>query len=143
MTNKEGLPHIRRVFSINSISFILDSDMTQAMTIEKADYILKYYSKLLQLKETIALRHHRSELKLSDSKNGPRRKLYLRIGWLSNDPEILNQLNQGYIQFMLDAASRIVQEFPDKVFFNYCPVCRKLARTPDAKQCRLCGHDWH
>ena len=115
----------------------------QAMTIERADYILKYYSKLLHLNETIALRHHRSELKLSNSKNDLRRKLYLKNGWLSDDPEILNQLNEGYIQYMLNAASRIVEEFPDEVFLNCCPVCGKLARTPYARQCRLCGHDWH
>jgi hypothetical protein len=115
----------------------------EAITIEKADYILKYYSNLLSLKEKAALKHHRSELKLSDSEDDSRRKSYLRNGWLSDEPEVLNQLNQGYIQFMLNAASRIVEKFPDEVFFIYCPVCRKLARTPSAKQCRLCGHDWH
>lgn len=26
---------------------------------------------------------------------------------------------------------------------NYCPKCQGLARTPYAKQCRHCGHDWH
>jgi len=26
---------------------------------------------------------------------------------------------------------------------NLCPNCGKLARTPLAKQCRHCQHDWH
>jgi hypothetical protein len=25
---------------------------------------------------------------------------------------------------------------------NTCPQCGQLARTPLAKQCRHCGHDW-
>ena len=29
----------------------------------------------------------------------------------------------------------------DKIFLNYCPACKKLARTPVARQCS-CGHNW-
>jgi ribosomal protein L40E len=40
-------------------------------------------------------------------------------------------------------AEIILRDFPDKILFNNCPRCGKLARTPQAKQCRHCGYDWH
>ena len=42
-----------------------------------------------------------------------------------------------------ELAKLILDKFRDKVFFNNCPKCEQLARTPSAKQCRFCGHDWH
>lgn len=49
---------------------------------------------------------------------------------------------EDYNTFRLDVAKRIVQQNPGKVFFNNCPKCNKLARTPYTKQCRHCGHTW-
>jgi len=40
-------------------------------------------------------------------------------------------------------AAIIKNTFNDKVFWNLCPKCKKLARTPKAKQCRYCKFDWH
>lgn len=40
-------------------------------------------------------------------------------------------------------AKLILEKYPDKISFNYCPKCNGLARTPFAKQCLHCGHDWH
>jgi len=37
----------------------------------------------------------------------------------------------------------LITDYKDQLFFNNCPKCEKLARTPYAKQCRHCGHDWH
>ncbi len=37
----------------------------------------------------------------------------------------------------------LIEKYGDKVFWNLCPECNKLARTPKAKQCRFCGHNWH
>lgn len=36
-----------------------------------------------------------------------------------------------------------MNEIPEKVFFNNCPKCGKLAITPQAKQCRFCSYNWH
>jgi rRNA maturation endonuclease Nob1 len=69
--------------------------------------------------------------------------MYLKIGWLSDDPSILSYLNEGSIQFILNCAERISKENPDMLFFNLCHKCGKLARTPQAKQCKFCGHNWH
>lgn len=42
----------------------------------------------------------------------------------------------------LQIAQRLWAE-ADRSVFNFCPECEALARTPQAKQCRHCGHDWH
>ncbi|MGF7041049.1 hypothetical protein [Mucilaginibacter lappiensis] len=115
-----------------------------ATTAERANYIIIHYLGMLTEHEMEALKHHRHPLKLRELPDGElRTKIYLRNQWLSDEPEILKQLDKGYVQFILNCAERILKDNPDKVYFNLCPVCRKLARTPDAKQCRFCGHDWH
>ncbi len=39
-------------------------------------------------------------------------------------------------------AERLLIDSGNKII-NTCPKCGHLARTPKAKQCRFCGHDWH
>ena len=39
-------------------------------------------------------------------------------------------------------AERLLKESGD-IIINNCPKCGSLARTPRARQCRHCGHDWH
>ncbi|TSD66150.1 hypothetical protein FFF34_001750 [Inquilinus sp. KBS0705] len=111
------------------------------VTIEKADYIITYYSHLLPDSEKMALKHHRNTIK---SEGGEQlTKMYLKTGRLTDDPLVLNYLSEGYVQFILNCAGKILRDNADKVFFNLCPNCSKLARTPEAKQCRFCGFDWH
>ena len=114
-----------------------------SITIEKADYIIAYYMELMNLEERKALRHHISTFKLEGTADGRLTRMYLKTGWLTDDPLILNYLGEGYVQFTLNCAERILKDNPNEVFFNLCPECKKLARTPQAKQCRWCGHDWH
>jgi len=111
--------------------------------LENANYIIAYYGSLLNSSETKALRHQRSTFKLEDSNDDKQRRMYLKTGWLSEDPEILDCLKNGYNQFILNCAERILKDNPDTIYFNLCPLCNKLARTPHARQCRFCGHDWH
>ncbi len=64
---------------------------------------------------------------------------------LMTDDERL-ALQHGYYddieQFELTVAGRIIADTPEKVSFNNCPSCNKLARTPNARQCRYCGYSW-
>jgi hypothetical protein len=30
-----------------------------------------------------------------------------------------------------------------QIFINRCPNCSRIVRTPLARQCLWCGHDWH
>ncbi len=93
----------------------------------------------------MAIKHTTSTYKLNHSKsdNTQLTRIYKENGWLTTDQTVLDLLKDGYENFELNVANRILTQHPDKVFFNYCPVCNKLARTPYARQCRHCGHDWH
>lgn len=64
-------------------------------------------------------------------------------GWLSNNEDVLDLLKDGIDKFRENTAKRIFSEHPEVLNFNYCSECGELARTPFAKQCRSCGHDWH
>lgn len=110
---------------------------------DTAWYIIVYFSELMNPAEKLALRHQQSTVKLEVSENENLTKVYYRKGWLSQDPKVLSYLSEGPDQFMINCAEHILKESPDKVVLNLCPVCSKLARTPYAKQCRFCGHDWH
>lgn len=115
------------------------------MDTETAKYIINHFSNLLTSEEKMAVKHISSMFKFehSSSKNPNLKKKYLENGWLTSDQSVLDLLNDGYDTFELNVANRIMVQSPDKVFFNNCPKCNKLARTPYARQCRHCGHQWH
>ena len=108
---------------------------------ETASYIRNYFSRLMTDDEKLALKYHMYTYKTED--NPKMRKLLIERGWISEQPEIKEFLNDGYEVFELNVARRIMKEVPEKVFLNNCPKCSKLARTPFARQCRHCGHSWH
>lgn len=115
------------------------------MNNETAKYIINYFSNLLTSEEKMAIKHTNSMFKLehSNSKNPNLTKIYQENGWLTSDQSVLDLLKDGYDNFELNVANGIMVQSPDKVFFNNCPKCNKLARTPYARQCRHCGHKWH
>lgn len=108
---------------------------------ETARYIKNYFSRLMTDDERLALKYHMYTYKTED--NPAMRKLASDRGWISERPEIREFLKGGYEEFELNLARRILKEMPEKVFLNNCPKCYKLARTPFARQCRYCGHNWH
>ena len=91
--------------------------------------------------EKLALKYHMYTYKTED--NPQMRKVMVDKGWISQRPDIKEFLKDGYEEFELNVARRIMKETSEKVFFNNCPKCNKLARTPYARQCRHCGHSWH
>ena len=115
------------------------------MDSETAKYIIDYFSNLLTGEEKMAVKHTTSTYKLehSTSDNTNLTRIYKEKGWLTSDQTVLDLLKDGHDNFELNVATRIVTQNPDKVFFNNCPNCNKLARTPYARQCRHCGHNWH
>ena len=62
---------------------------------------------------------------------------------LSGDSEVLQLASNGYQSFAEQTARRILADYREGVFLNCCPRCGELARTPKARQCRYCRHDWH
>ena len=93
----------------------------------------------------MAIKHTNSTYKLehSTSDNSNLTKIYREKGWLTSDQSVLDLLKDGYDNFELNVAKRILSQNSDKVYFNNCPKCNNLARTPYARQCRHCGYAWH
>jgi hypothetical protein len=116
-----------------------------ANEIEMANYLITHYLTLLPVSQMEALKHYKHSLKLYDMPpdNEVRRQLYTKANWLSDDPKVLKLLDKGYTNFILACAVQILNEQPGEVYINLCPECGRLARTPYAKQCRFCKHDWH
>jgi hypothetical protein len=57
--------------------------------------------------------------------------------------EKTNQLVElGKERLEIRIAERLLKDSGDTII-NNCPKCGKLTRTPKAKQCRHCKHDWH
>ncbi|QQD12977.1 hypothetical protein [Sphingobacterium sp. UDSM-2020] len=114
------------------------------MNKEIQDYIITYYLDLMSPEEKLAYKHAHSTLKLDGSENLEKmQRIYLKTGWLTKDQTVLSLLNNGLEKFNENTATRILRDHHLDIVFNYCPKCHKLARTPTAKQCRFCFHDWH
>lgn len=111
---------------------------------ETIRYIIIYFSHLLTETEGKAMRHYSTAYKFhfAIDASSQRVKTAYENGLLSRDPEVLDLLKDGYEAFELSVVQRIMQETPEKVYFNNCPTCGQLARTPYARQCR-CGYQWH
>ena len=59
------------------------------------------------------------------------------------EEEALRRANDRFSFFIERTGERILAECRNRVFLNRCPRCGRVARTPTAKQCRYCRHDWH
>ena len=114
---------------------------------ETVKYIVTFFSHLMTEKEKQAIRHVSHSLKIGSTDNNCDTetliKLYGERGWLTDDQTVLDLLNDGWENFELKTAKRILAESGESVFLNICSNCGKLARTPTAKFCKHCGHDWH
>jgi len=126
---------------------IFDNFILLTLDKETANYIVTYFSHLLTEKEKLAVRHSSSIIKIESGDKTTNlvslTKIYKERGWLTDDQTVLDLLKDGCDNFELKTAQRILKDYGDKVFLNNCPKCGKLARTPRAKFCRHCGHDWH
>jgi hypothetical protein len=59
------------------------------------------------------------------------------------DPEIATALAAGPDAFRRGVVRRILNERPQELIINRCPQCKRVVRTPQARQCFWCNHDWH
>jgi hypothetical protein len=119
------------------------------MDSDKAWYVFRYYSHLMNEQERAANRHLTGTIKAThgrsdgtaqaEAKSGAR---HLRA-MLSNEPQVLGLASDGFQAFLVRTAERIIRDHLDKIALNCCPQCGRLARTPTARQCRFCRHDWH
>lgn len=61
----------------------------------------------------------------------------------ADDPAVQAALSDGPEAYRRKVRDRILREHTAQVFINRCPKCQRVVRTPKAKQCFWCGHDWH
>lgn len=105
-----------------------------------ADYLISYYPHLLLPEERLALRNTHANMKIeaTTSEFIARR---LRLWLVDDSPEVFALLADGATAFRHRTAERLLKE--ENIVLNRCPKCEGLARTPRAKQCPHCFHDWH
>lgn len=63
--------------------------------------------------------------------------------WISDDPKILRMIEDGHEALKERIVNRVWRDHRLELNLNLCPVCKKITRTPDSRQCRFCFHDWH
>lgn len=77
--------------------------------------------------------------------DGPHHEARARLfeRWsLACDPDVDSALSAGWESFRRSVCRRILTECGDTIL-NRCPRCRRIVRTPRARQCFWCGHGWH
>lgn len=57
--------------------------------------------------------------------------------------ELTFELRDGRLALFQRARDRILREHASEVKVNRCPACGRIVRSPGAKQCLWCKHDWH
>ncbi len=65
--------------------------------------------------------------------------------WLAAETDDIIQASlAGYEVLFQQIRERILRDYrAGRLIINRCPECSRIVRTPFAKQCLWCGHDWH
>ncbi len=106
------------------------------------DYVIKYFSRLMTTNELLGFKAVHADSKALEAE--PEMARVVRGRWGSEDnPEVQAALHDGPEAFRDAVFKRLMSEHPEEIFINRCPSCDKICRTPRAKQCRWCYHDWH
>ena len=99
-----------------------------------AHYVVRFHGHLMTELERKAQRHLFATMKATKGasnepaqREAPKHKIHSRM--LCDEPEVLRLARDGYEQFQLRAAARILGDSADKVFFNYCPL-RRIGANP-------------
>lgn len=61
---------------------------------------------------------------------------------IGQDVEVRKALADGYEAFRRRVAERLLADPAVLTAINRCPRCRRVVRTPLARQCLWCGHAW-
>ncbi len=107
---------------------------------ELVDYIFYHCQQFQTNDEKIAGRTILYEQK---NLKEPMKRIVIRKGWYSEAEHIQEMIGNGFEDFKNCVAIRIFKEHGNELDLNLCSKCFKIARTPQAKQCRFCFHDWH
>ena len=119
------------------------------MDMDVAFYVIRYYEDYMTKQEKMALAHLQATMKATHGRSDAaaqeearNNKPHLRPP-LTGDPDVLCLASDGSQPFIERTAQRIFTAHGSEIFLNRCPKCGALAKTPKARQCRACKHDWH
>jgi hypothetical protein len=107
---------------------------------ELIDYIYWYCDNFQTPSEKLAVKTFRHDRPGMDESA---RNMYINVGWISDEADVKKFIEGGFESFKELVAIRIYNQHQNELHLNLCPKCGKIARTPSAKQCRFCLHDWH
>jgi len=107
---------------------------------ELVDYIYNYQSKFMTADEGVAAR---TAIYIGKNASDGLVAMMKHRGWISEDETTKGLLADGFDAFKNRVVNRIYLQYKQELELNICPKCNKIARTPQAKQCRFCFHDWH
>ena len=110
---------------------------------ELTRYVLSYNGGLMTTLENWIVRAIHAEQK-ADSVQSEHIASLLRsrLGRLSDD-KVAHALEAGPIACRRSIRDRLLRDHGDLIEINRCPSCFRVVRTPRARQCFWCGHDWH
>lgn len=104
-------------------------------------YIYHYCS---AFKTPLELEAEKTALNMAQTEGHDKmRKAMINRGWISEAPEVLEMLKEGSEVFIKRMVERIWAAHQHELPLNLCPKCNKIAKTPKARQCQFCYHDWH
>jgi len=114
---------------------------------EQEYYLLGHYRHLLTRHDLFVVKYRSLTIKLLGARQQGKRGEHIeqllereRKHW----PEAAATIQAtGFRSLIQDIAQRLLDEHGDEIFLNLCSKCGGLCRTPKAKQCLRCGHDWH
>ena len=109
---------------------------------EVTRYVWDYHPRLMTESEQRVGRAHFAELKAAAGARHVAEWILRRHG-ITGDPAADAALAGGVEGFRRRVCRRELSEHSDQIVINRCPACHGVARTPQAKQCFWCGHDWH
>lgn len=108
---------------------------------ELRDYIFQYCGKYFWNKQKTRTQY--SSLVNAEDANIAMYKILTQGGDILEDKATGNLADDGYEAYKRRISEIIFKDHWHELELNLCPQCGKIARTPLAKQCRFCFHDWH
>ncbi|OCQ23772.1 hypothetical protein A7985_07480 [Pseudoalteromonas luteoviolacea] len=113
----------------------MDYDEDQVLTDYVWSHGYNYMTELEQFGQKAVLARFKAE------KSSPvMAQKILEQWWHLNDKGVNEALSKGVAQFQLAVRDRVLRDHPEIV--NRCPSCKRVVRTPTAKQCHWCFHEW-
>lgn len=107
-------------------------------------YVFKHFGHLMTPLERRTLEY--SEPIIGGTKHAKMQRLHAsleeRDGHVADD-DVIAAFAIAYADRKNTAIDRLIASKIECVAQNRCPKCNRLARTPTAKQCLWCHHDWH